>query len=175
MTKASKHSAFDRVIRENQSDLLRFLHSRAASGADAGDAFGEMLYTAWRLRRKMPEDALQARLWLFGVARNTLRNANRLFARRSAATQRLVDELRAHESQPVDDPASARVRSAIAELPEGDAELVRLIYWDGLKSHEAAAVLGLNPSTVRTRLSTARQRLREILATERLDERIATH
>ena len=52
------------------------------------------------------------------------------------------------------------MRDAIAALPVEDAELVRLIYWDGLSSHEAAQILGINPSTARSRLTKARAAIR---------------
>lgn len=43
---------------------------------------------------------------------------------------------------------------------------MRLVYWDGLKSHEAATVLGLNPSTARSRLSVVKRHLRTALSSE---------
>lgn len=49
------------------------------------------------------------------------------------------------------------VRAAIDTLAPDDAELLRLVYWDGLRSHEAAAVFGINPSTARSRLSVAKR------------------
>ena len=55
------------------------------------------------------------------------------------------------------------VRDALNRLPEEDAELIRLTYWDGLRSHEVAEVLGINPSTVRSRLSRAKEQLRAAL------------
>ncbi|MBW9121918.1 sigma-70 family RNA polymerase sigma factor [Microbacterium trichothecenolyticum] len=59
------------------------------------------------------------------------------------------------------------MRDALDRLPEGDAELIRLIYWDGLRSHEVAKVLGINPSTVRSRLSRAKEQLRGSLENRR--------
>lgn len=55
------------------------------------------------------------------------------------------------------------LRDAIASLPPAEAELVRLIYWDGFKSHEAAAILGINASTARSRLTRAKARLHTLL------------
>jgi RNA polymerase sigma-70 factor (ECF subfamily) len=51
-----------------------------------------------------------------------------------------------------------------------DRELIHLCVWTGLTYEEAAAVLGVPVGTIRSRLSRARARLRE-LALEREEER----
>jgi RNA polymerase sigma-70 factor (ECF subfamily) len=103
-------------------------------------------------------------MWLYTVARNVLLNARRTLARRSKAVQRLVDEMRGHDSTGPSDLESVEIRALIDALPPDDGELLRLIYWDGLASHEAAVVVGINPSTARSRLVTIRARLRGALA-----------
>ncbi len=166
MSRRRTDGSFERAIRANREDLLRYLQRRLFDGADAGEAFGDLLLTAWNRRAKMPQDEHEARLWLFGVARNTLRSTRRSFIRRSAATRRLAESMRLLPQQLPEDPRARELAEAIAELPEEDAELVRLVYWDGLTSFEAGAVLGLNPSTTRSRLASARLRLRAILVAE---------
>lgn len=153
---------FEAHIRENEDDLVRYIQRRVLSGADAGEAFGELLLTAWKLRHRIPEDPTEARMWLFATARNVLRDTHRKLARRSAAVDRLVGQMRTMSSATWDE-AGIDTRDAIARLSEDDAELVRLVYWDGLRSHEAAAILGINPSTARSRLSKAKQQLRAAL------------
>lgn len=159
---AGKSSALEAHIRANEADLLRYFQRRLFNGADAAEAFGELLLTAWKLRRRIPDDPTQARMWLFVTARNVLRDARRTLARRSAAVDRLVRDMRTLAPPEWDD-AAIEVRDALDRLSEDDAELVRLVYWDGLHSHEAAAVLGINPSTARSRLSRAKQQLRTAL------------
>lgn len=159
----TRMSAFDELIRQNEDDLSRYFQRRFLSGADAADAFGELLLTAWRLRRKIPAEPTGGRMWLFAAARNITLNSRRTVARQSAAVQRLADEMQTLTTTFPADRASMELREAIAALPRDDAELVRLIYWDGLRSHEAAEVLGLNPSTARSRLAKAKQQLRSTL------------
>lgn len=158
-------SVFEERIRDNEDDLLRYFQRRMLNNADAAEAFGELLLTAWKLRRKVPEDPTEARMWLFATARNVLRDSRRSLARRSAAVGRLISEMQTIAASTWDD-AAMEVRDAIARLPDDDAELVRLIYWDGLPSHQAAAILGINPSTARSRLSKAKQQLRVTLDPE---------
>lgn len=155
--------AFDDIIRRNEADLLAYLRRRLPVPADAADAFGDLLLVAWRRRKRIPADAEAARMWMFVTARNVLLNSRRSSERSSAAVQRLAEALQVADPGPDDDDLRA-VRDAIAALAPDDAELVRLTYWDGFASHEAAAILGINPSTARSRLSRCRLQLRDALS-----------
>jgi RNA polymerase sigma-70 factor, ECF subfamily len=161
--------SLEELVQANASDLLKYFQYRVPNREDAAEAYGELLLTAWRLRRKVPTDGTAGRMWLFATAHNVLRDFRRSAARRSAAVDRLASEMRV---MPVaaDDAEAIEVRDALARLPEQDAELIRLVYWDGLASHEAAAVLGINASTARSRLARARQRLRDALGGEDAEE-----
>lgn len=154
---------FEDHIRANEDDLSRYFQRRLFNGADAAEAFGEFLLTAWKLRRRMPVDPLEARMWLFVTARNVLLNSRRSLARHSAAVQRLIDVMHVQDAVLPSDGLSLELREALEGLPDDDAELVRLVYWDGLRSHEAAVVLSINPSTARSRLARAKRELRGLL------------
>ncbi|WP_076682576.1 RNA polymerase sigma factor [Microbacterium sp. RU33B] len=154
-----KASHFDEVIRANEADLWRYFQRRLTNPADAAEAYGELLLTAWKLHRKVPTDPTRARMWLFVTARHVMLSSRRTMSRRSAAVQRLVDDMTTNPPQ-VDGPYVRELKDAMSALSDQDAELIRLIYWDRLPSHEAAAVLGINASTARSRLSKARQALR---------------
>ena len=164
MSAADRQARFQVAIKYSEGDLFRYFLRRISNPADAAEAYGELLITAWKLHRKMPTDATEARMWLFGVAHNVLRSTRRNFARHSAAVQRFADELRT-TSAPQPEDKGVELRDAIASLSAGEAELLRLIYWDGFKSHEAAAILGINPSTVRSRMTKAKAQLRALLST----------
>lgn len=156
----TRTALFDELIRQNEDDLSRYFQRRLPNTSDAAEAFGELLLTAWKLRRKIPTDPVEGRMWLYATARNVTLNSRRTLARRSAAVQRLADEMRTLPTSSPTDDTSIELRAAIAALPTDDIELVRLVYWDGLRSHEAATVLGLNPSTARSRLARVKQLLR---------------
>ncbi|AZC13554.1 RNA polymerase sigma factor [Microbacterium sp. ABRD28] len=161
-TDQSGGSFFESVVSANGADVMRYLEGRVHDGGDAAEAYGETLLTAWRARRRMPTDPAEARLWLFGVARKVLLNNTRSLARRSAATQRLRERITAAPPPPASTDA-VEVRDAIKALPTELADVIRLTYWDGFTSHEIADFLGIPASTVRTRISTARELLRTAL------------
>jgi RNA polymerase sigma-70 factor (ECF subfamily) len=58
------------------------------------------------------------------------------------------------------------VRDLVRRLPDPQRELVTLIHWDGFSIREAAELLGLNPSTARSRYATARDALEQSLQRE---------
>jgi RNA polymerase sigma-70 factor (ECF subfamily) len=105
--------------------------------------------------------------WLFGVARIVVAAEHRRVAReRRAHSQvegrRLLDDDDLERIQERID-AAARSRAlfaAVAQLPEGEREVLELVALDELSVTEAAAVLGLRPVTARVRLHRARGALR---------------
>lgn len=148
-------------ISTNASDLLAYFEYRAR-GAEAADLLSETMTAAWRRIDAMPDDSMQARMWLFGIARNVLANAERSAQRR----WKLADKLRTHlttAAPPEDDQRTIEVRDAVTRLTPELRELIGLIHWDGFSIADAADIVGIPASTARTRYQTARQQLAQSL------------
>lgn len=124
---------------------------------NATDAFGATMLVAWRRRSGMPTDSESARRWLFGIARMTLKGHGRDEARRLRLTARVREQLAPPAE--VDHPEALDVRQAISSLPDAQAELVRLVHWEGFTLADAAQVMGINASTARGRYQKAREEL----------------
>ena len=152
------------ALRETSSDLLAYLERRVRSREDAADLLGETMLQAWRRIDAFPADSPERqRMWLFTIAANVLANQNRSRRRRLA----LADRLRTHVGSvsPTPDVAETiAVRDAVLRLHDAQRELVMLIHWDGFTILEAAELLGVNPSTARSRYAAARTVLREALS-----------
>jgi len=149
------------VLTKNAPDLLRYFQRREPD--DAADLLAETLLVAWRRVHDLPADNTEARMWLFGVARTVVLGHARDTARRS----RLADRLRDLPGPiATDTDAALDVRAAIADLPEPDAELIRLVHWEGLSVAGAAQVLGINASTARGRYQRSREALAAALGTK---------
>lgn len=104
--------------------------------------------------------------WLFGIATNVLRNHHRSEVRRlqaisrdGARTQPGVDPLLATASKVDAERELTDVLEAAGALDIDDYEILVLVVWEGLSSKEVGAIVGLDPTTVRTRLHRIRQRL----------------
>ena len=155
---------FRRVYAGDFESLLAYAMRRVEQPEDAADVVAETFLVAWRRRREMPVDA-EARLWLYGVARRVLANHHRGGMRRRRLGERLRHGIRAAvAADPGSEvPARLAVQAALARLGELDREVLMLTIWEGLEPREAASVLQVSPAVVRTRLSRARARLRDLI------------
>lgn len=148
------------VIRREAPALLAYFERRSAPH-DAADLLGETLLVAWRRVSAVPEDDQEARMWLFGVARRVLMTSRRSGVRRQALADRLREEAltRPDRTEPVDHD----LHEALARLDPLDAEIIRLLHWDGFGLAEIAQHLGRPAGTIRSRYSRARAALRTAL------------
>jgi RNA polymerase sigma factor (sigma-70 family) len=152
---------FSGLYREHARALLGYSLRRSADPEDAADVVAETFLIAWRRLPDVPPGG-EARLWLYGTARNVLANQTRGARRRGSLTERLREELRRQlPGHHVEE--SGAVVEALATLGEADRELLTLIGWEELTPTQAARVLGVSPLAVRTRLHRARRRLRACL------------
>ncbi|GAA0545192.1 RNA polymerase sigma factor [Actinomadura livida] len=136
-------------------------------GAQAAEEItSEAFCVAWRRIRDLPDEPLP---WLFGIARNLLRESYRARGRQDA----LARELRtwAAGQPPAGDVAEAVAERAgmlraLAALPDRDRELLTLVAWHELSPDEAATVVGCSKAAFYVRLHRARRRLERALAAE---------
>lgn len=154
------------VFEANQADLLRYICRRVDSFDDASDVLGDSMVAAWRNIKRMPRTNEQARMWLFGIARNALLNAQRGARRRTAASIELAAALRARNqnNDPAEQADALDVRRALLKLPAHLAELLRLVHWEGFSITDAASVLDTPASTARSQYAVAKSLLRAELA-----------
>lgn len=154
----------------NATDLLAYLERRIDPRSSAADVLGDAMLTAWKRVDDLPSEPEQARMWLFVVARNTLLNQRRALGRQRAAVDRLRGIIVSDIAAATSDIEQAEMRSALQaamhSLDPADAELVRLVNWDGFALAEVAKLEGLAASTVRSRYARALRLLAAILTPE---------
>jgi RNA polymerase sigma-70 factor (ECF subfamily) len=156
-------AALRTALRTASGDLLAYFERRVDPRADAADLLGEVMLTAWRRVDQLPEDGERRRMWLFTIAANVLANHRRSVRRRTALADRLRGLLASPHAGP--DPGEAHaVRDAVRRLPAAQRELVTLVHWEGFTVVEAAEILGVNPSTARSRYAAAKAALHLALA-----------
>lgn len=103
-------------------------------------------------------DPSRFRPWVFRIVRN--KSADRI--RGVVRQRRLLQEHAEHE----DVSAAARqgdVREVLRSLPEADGSLLALHYLEGFSYEELAELLEIPLGTVKSRLNTARNKLRTLL------------
>jgi RNA polymerase sigma-70 factor (ECF subfamily) len=149
---------------------LAFLRRRI--GPDlAEDLAIETFALAFRRRGSYDSEQANARPWLLGIANNLLRHHRRGERRRLLAYARTgIDPDLAQDSG--FEAAEARIQAqadgaalalALARLRPGERDVLLLYAWADLTYAEIGYALGLPIGTVRSRLSRARGRVRELL------------
>jgi RNA polymerase sigma factor (sigma-70 family) len=166
MAAAGHGAAFSDLLRRHGQAIHAYLARR--SGRDAADdLLSEVWLRAYRSTRYYDPQWPDARPWLYGIARNVLRE----HWRREGAPGRHSDPLPAAVDDPWPDvdariDAAARrteLRRALAALAQGDREVLLLVTWEGLTPAEAAVALGIPAGTARSRLHRARANLRRLI------------
>lgn len=154
-------SLFDAHHRELHAYCLRRLPIE-----DANEAVSEIFLVALRRPDRIPDQG-EALLWLYGVARNVVRNRQRSNWRRLNLSLR-------HQSMAapqVDGPEIHLLRSeeqlavsaAIETLRSDDQELLRLKIWEGLSNEAVGTILGITDRAVEGRYTRALKKLAKIL------------
>jgi RNA polymerase sigma-70 factor (ECF subfamily) len=151
---------FEALVAVVYEPVQRYLRRRT-DPATADDVLADVLLVLWRRLDDVPGDAPLA--YAYGVARGCLANSRRSTVRQERVVARL-----SQQRQPDDgpaDPLDGALDEALAALPEGDRELLRLWAWEQLPPREIALVLDVSANAVSIRLHRAKQKLRELLRT----------
>ncbi len=156
-----RRARFDALAHEVGQALHRYAARRV--GPDlADDVVADALLVLWRRLDDVPE--VEPLPWCYGVARLCVRNVERSERRH----RRLVARIKSHTpAMPLTSALvterDAALHEALARLPEGDREILRLWAWESLTASEIAVSLGISANAASIRLHRARQRLAEEL------------
>ena len=156
-------SAFRGLFESAYSDVVRYVGRRTTD--DPEDLAAEALTIAWRRWPEVPTDPMEARAYVFGVARRLILASQSRSARRSALAVRLAErpaELATpgHEEEVL---ALMDLRQAWSLLDAKHQEVLALSVLEGLPSAAAGRALGISAVAYRIRLSRARAALLALL------------
>ena len=151
-----RRAAFTAVYESCYRDIVAFAFRRCHDRTVATEVAADTFAVVWRRLDEMP-DGEQARLWIYGVARMVLSNESRSQRRRTRLASHVAAAV-ASQPKMVDVDDDGRVEEGLQRMTPGDAELLRLSYWEGLSPAEIAVVVNVGASTVRSQLTRARQR-----------------
>jgi RNA polymerase sigma-70 factor (ECF subfamily) len=161
-------ASFAVIFDRHFDEIDRYL-ARRVGAALADDLAAETFVIAFRSRERYDCEAPDARPWLFGIAANLVRRHWRTERRRLRAYARrgvdpLGDEVDEAERRVDAVAAGPALAGALASLTAAEREILLLFAWADLSYEELAAALGIPIGTVRSRLSRARARVRELLS-----------
>lgn len=156
--------AFAKLFEHFAPRIKGFLIKSGADATTAEECAQDVMTTIWRKADQFDPTRASVSTWIFTIARNRridiLRRENRPepedlpWGPEPEPEQSAVIELQQE---------SARLNSAIAELPEAQRELIEKAYFADLSQSEIAKVTGLPLGTIKSRIRLALDRLRQAM------------
>jgi RNA polymerase sigma-70 factor (ECF subfamily) len=160
------NASFDQVVSERQVRILRTAYRIVGNWADAEDVAQEVFVRLHRHGLGFPNEAALGG-WLYRVTVNLCLDHGRS-SRPSHELPELHCQAASAESAAIREQQKQRLMAALALLPPKERAAVVLREIEGLSTAEVAGILGSAEGTVRSQISKAVTRLREILSQEEL-------
>ena len=144
------------AMRLHGDTVYRLALCRMQNTADAEDVYQDVFLRLLQQTADWDDEHMKA--WLIRATLNRCADLHRFRLRRPVLALEDIPEL----ARTVDDRA-AELWDAVARLPEKLRTAVHLHYAEGYATEEIAALMGVPPATVRTRLHRARLKLKDLL------------
>jgi RNA polymerase sigma-70 factor (ECF subfamily) len=152
--------SFDAAFETEFPSLHRYIARRVGAAA-ADDLAAETFAVAYRNWDRL-DPARAVRPWLYGIAANLMRHHWRKERRMLRAYARAPGSIPTFAEDVVADDRR-ELAAALAELRPDEREILLLTAWAELTDAEIADALSLPVGTVKSRLSRAREKLRNRL------------
>jgi len=169
-----KNQQFKRTLAEYRENLYRIAYSWCHNPALADDLVQETLAKALKNGNQL-RDLTTVKAWLYRILSNCWRD----HFRRSRDTVDIDDVVLVDKDTPDrrNDRQQIihRVRDAIARLPNGQRQVITLVDLEGCTYIEVAQILDVPIGTVMSRLSRARQALKQLLLEAELPRERKVH
>lgn len=153
--------AFEDIVRARETQLLRVGYRMLGNWADAEDVAQEAFVRLHRHGLGFANDAALG-AWLYRVAVNLCMDRLRA-ARPAAELDGLASTQRSAEASVAAEQDKQRLMAAMAQLPERERAAVVLREIEELSTAEVAEILGSTEVTVRSQVSKAIGKLRDLL------------
>jgi RNA polymerase sigma-70 factor (ECF subfamily) len=162
---AGDRTALELLYRRHAPWLAGRLTARTSSRDLAEEALQDTFLAAWRGARGYHGTG-EVPAWLWGIARRRLASLARRQPRGSlsleVASER-VDPAAGPEEATLGRDASARIRRAVAHLPDEQRAAITAVVYEGQSIEQAAQAIGVPEGTVKSRLHRARMRIHQEL------------
>jgi len=171
-------AAFEQLVLRHQTRLITILEHLVGSRHQAEDLAQDVFLRVYRARKRyLPEAKFST--WLYTIANNVARNSHRTLARRPEVHLTSRDS-RGLAQNPLEQLVAAAsgqlptrqldkfetveiVQLAVQSLNERQRMAVLLAKFEGMSYAEIANIMDLSPQAIKSLLSRARNKLREIL------------
>ena len=151
--------AMDTLYERHGSGVLSYLVGQIGDRQQAEEVLQDVMLAVWKGAANFRGDS-QVRTWLLGIARHRALNARQ---RRPPPHIPLDEDIYAEAAERVE---LDSLHKGLRQLPADQRETLELIFYHGLTGPEAAAMMGVSPGTVKSRLHRAKAALRDLLREE---------
>jgi len=146
------------LIEKYSAAVYRMAYSMVKNTQDAEDIHQEV-FLKYLAKRPEFESEEHAKAWFLRVTINLAKNLWKTAWRQRVVSLGEVDREEETETQQEED----QLIEIVKRLPQKYRTVVHLFYYEEYSLEEIADLLKAKPSTVRTRLTRARQKLKEML------------
>jgi RNA polymerase sigma-70 factor (ECF subfamily) len=155
-------AAFEQIYTHMVDELHLYIRGQCRDPAFAEDILSNVFLAAWRSARTYRQGSRQFRRWLFGIARNEVRE---YWRRRETAIPMLDVDLFDHAEDGLAPPDHVveTIDRAMAQLNEEQRQVVALRYFGNKTHEEIAALLGKREGAVRAQLMRALRQMRKVI------------
>ena len=137
--------------------VYRAVFSYLHNASEAEDIVQETFVKLFNTNKSFESDE-HCKAWLIRVAINLSKNLLRSF--RYTHTEEL------DEAIPMESAEDCTLADALSALPPKYRAVIHLYYYEGYSAKEIAEILGVSVTTVTTRLSRAREKLKVLMTSE---------
>jgi RNA polymerase sigma-70 factor (ECF subfamily) len=142
-----------------------------AAPQDAEDLLQEVFVQVWQQADRYSEERGSPEAWIMNITRSRAIDKLRSKRRMEKSFVLTDDPTRAESAENVESQVGQfetrlTVNSALASVPEAQRRVLELAYFDGLSQAEIAQKLEEPLGTVKTRMRSGIQRLRNLLGTK---------
>jgi len=148
--------AFGRLYQLHHGAIASMLYRRTGDAHAAEDLAAQTFINAWKALPRFEHTGAPFRAWLMRIGTNEARRWAKQRRRRADVESNAPSNGHADS----DRDAGAEVRAAIGAMSLDHQDVITLVYYESLSVEQVAAVLGVRPGTVKSRLSRAREALR---------------
>ena len=154
---SAKELSAAELVERYSATIYRLAFARLQNISDAEDVTQEVLLKYIRSQKTF-NDEEHRKAWILKVTVNTIKTvATTAFRRHDVALEEAA--YMSYTTEPVND-----VAEAVKRLPEKYRTVIHLFYFEDLPVKQIAQILGTTTGTVKSQLSRAREKLKELLS-----------
>lgn len=159
------NAAFATLHRRRYAEVYRFALRVVRAPDRAEEVTNDTMVTVWSNAGKF-EFRSKVSTWMFGIAYRTALKTLRKNKRERAQVEldKIDEAANAHEPDIDAVFEKKRINQALAKLPADLKAVIELAYFYGFNQQEIGEILSCPVGTVKSRMHTARARLKEVLA-----------